>query len=105
MIEYYVKFNLFLILAKSNTLNLLYLSVRKYQMKKAISILALLSVFTLNFAQEKEGCCAGKDKKHCSAADKKANAEYHKGCEKKESTAQNRIKTNGSKEKKAKKTA
>ncbi|SHF01662.1 hypothetical protein [Chryseobacterium takakiae] len=74
-------------------------------MKKMISILALLSVFTLHFAQEKEGCCAGKDKKHCSAADKKANAEYHKGCEKKESTAQNNAKAKSTKEKKTKKTA
>ncbi len=70
-------------------------------MKKFISILALLSVFTLNFAQEKEGCCAGKDKKHCSTSDKKANAEYHKGCEKKNSTAQNTVKVKDNKAKKA----
>lgn len=74
-------------------------------MKKFISILALLSLFTLNFAQEKEGCCAGKDKKHCSTADKKANADYHKGCDKKESTAQNNAKAKSAKERKAKKTA
>jgi hypothetical protein len=74
-------------------------------MKKIISIFALLSVFTLNFAQEKEGCCAGKDKKHCSTTDKKANAEHHKGCEKKEPTAQNNAKAKSTKEKKAKKSA
>jgi hypothetical protein len=78
----------------------------KIQMKKFISILALLSLFTLNFAQEKEGCCAGKDKKHCSASEKKACAEKnHKGCEKKQSTAQNNTKAKSTKEKKAKKTA
>lgn len=87
-------------------LNFLYLRVKKkFKMKKIISILALLSVFTLNFAQEKEGCCAGKDQKHCSTADKKANAEYHKGCEKKTSAAQNNAKAKSTKEKKAKKTA
>ncbi|SEN03548.1 hypothetical protein SAMN05421856_11238 [Chryseobacterium taichungense] len=75
-------------------------------MKKFISILALLSVFTLNFAQEKEGCCAGKDKKSCSATEKKACADKnHKECEKKHSTAQNMVKTKDSKAKKAKKTA
>lgn len=74
-------------------------------MKKIISIFALLSVFTLHFAQEKEGCCAGKDKKHCSTTDKKANAEHHKGCEKKETTAQNNAKAKSTKEKKTKKTA
>ncbi|AZA88663.1 hypothetical protein EG349_18755 [Chryseobacterium shandongense] len=78
---------------------------KKIKMKKIISILALLSVFTLHFAQEKESCCAGKDKKHCSATDKKANAEYHKGCEKKESTAQSNAKAKSTKDKKAKKTA
>lgn len=74
-------------------------------MKKFISILALLSVFTLNFAQEKEGCCSGKDKKHCSTSEKKANAEYHKGCEKKLSTAQSNTKEKSTKEKRAKKAA
>lgn len=74
-------------------------------MKKFISILALLSLFTLNFAQEKEGCCAGKDKKHCSASDKKANAEYHKGCEKETSKEQSNTKARSIKENKAKKTA
>ncbi|WP_449401308.1 hypothetical protein [Chryseobacterium wanjuense] len=61
-------------------------------MKKIISIVALLSVFTLNFAQEKESCCAGKDKKECSVKDKKACAEHHKSCDKKTKTAENTTK-------------
>lgn len=53
-------------------------------MKKIISILTI-GIFSLNFAQEapKGNCCSGKDKKECSTADKKANQEYHKGCDKK----------------------
>ncbi len=61
-------------------------------MKKIISIVALLSVFTLNFAQEKEGCCAGKDKKECSVKDKKACAEHHKSCDAKAKTVDNTTK-------------
>jgi hypothetical protein len=72
-------------------------------MKKIITIIAVAGLFTFTFAQEKEGCCAGKDKKECSAKDKKANADYHKGCDKKENTAQNTPKLKDSKAKKAKK--
>jgi hypothetical protein len=61
-------------------------------MKKIISIVALLSVFTLNFAQEKEGCCAGKDKKECSVKDKKACGDHHKSCDAKAKTAENTVK-------------
>lgn len=72
-------------------------------MKKIIVTLAVLGLFTNVFAQEKEGCCTGKNKKECSANDKKANAEYHKGCDKKENMAQNTTKLKDNKIKKAKK--
>lgn len=60
-------------------------------MKKFISALAVVGLFTFGFAQEtpKSGCCAGKDKKECSVKDKKACSDHHKSCDAKAKTAEN----------------
>lgn len=59
-------------------------------MKKFISALAVVGLFTFGFAQEtpKGGCCAGKDKKECSVKDKKACGDHHKSCDTKAKTAE-----------------
>ncbi|MBB4805945.1 hypothetical protein HNP38_001217 [Chryseobacterium defluvii] len=61
-------------------------------MKKFVSALAVVGLFTFSFAQEtpKGGCCAGKEKKECSVKDKKAcSDDHHKSCDTKAKTAEN----------------